>query len=85
MPNSAPLHKTEIINNVVQDINENIKVFINKMFGKRDKEVNMLKCKVDKLSKDCAVLTKNNDQLCGLSIGLKDVLKKYVTKDKKGR
>jgi hypothetical protein len=28
-------------------------------------------------------LTKNNDQLCGLSNGLKDVLKKYVTKDKK--
>jgi hypothetical protein len=41
-----------------------------------------LKCKVDKLNKDCAVLTKNNDQLCGLSNGLKDALKKYITKDK---
>jgi hypothetical protein len=29
MPNSAPLHKTEMINNVVQDIDENMKVFIN--------------------------------------------------------
>jgi hypothetical protein len=37
------------------------------------------------MNKDCAALTKNNDQLCGLSNGLKDVLKKYVTKDKKGR
>ena len=46
-------------------------------------EINTLKRKVDKLNKDCAVLTKNNDQLCGLSTGLRDVLKKYVTKDKK--
>ncbi len=53
------------------------------MFDRRDKEINTLKCKVDKLNKDCAVLTKNNDQLCGLSNGLRDVLKKYVTKDKK--
>ncbi len=75
-PNSAPLHKTEMINNVVQDINENNKVFINKMFDRRDKEINTLKCKVDKLNKDCVVLTKNNDQLRGLSNGLKDVLKK---------
>jgi hypothetical protein len=29
MPNSAPLYRTEMINNVVQDINENMKVFIN--------------------------------------------------------
>jgi hypothetical protein len=57
-PNSAPLHRTEMINNVVQDIDENIKVFINKMFHRRDKEINTLKCKVDKLNKDCAVLTK---------------------------
>jgi hypothetical protein len=28
MPNSALLHRTEMINNVVQDINENMKVFI---------------------------------------------------------
>jgi hypothetical protein len=27
--NSAPLHRTEMINNVVQDVDENIKVFIN--------------------------------------------------------
>ncbi len=26
MPNSAPLHRTEMINNVVQDIDENVKV-----------------------------------------------------------
>ncbi len=39
-PNSAPLHRTEMINNVVQDIDENVKVFINKMFHKRDKEIN---------------------------------------------
>ncbi len=84
MPNSAPLQRAEMINNVVQNIDENIKVFINKMFDRRDKEINTLKCKVDKLSKDCVVLTKNNDQLCGLSNGLKDVLKKYFTKDKKG-
>ncbi len=82
-PNSAPLHRTEMINNVVQDIDENIKVFINKMFDRRDKEINMLKRKVDKLNKDCAVLTKNNDQLRGLSNGLRDVLKKYITKEKK--
>jgi hypothetical protein len=82
-PNSAPLHRTDIINNVVQDIDENIKELINKMFDRRDKEINMLKCKVDKLNKDCAVLTKNNDQLSGLSNGLRDVLKKYVTKRKK--
>jgi hypothetical protein len=30
MPNSAPLHRTEMINNVVQDMDENIKAFINK-------------------------------------------------------
>ncbi len=61
MPNSAPLHRLEMINNVVQDIDENIKVFINKIFDRRDKEINTLKCKVDKLNKDCAVLIKNND------------------------
>jgi hypothetical protein len=82
-PNSTPLHRTEMINNVVQDIDENIKVFINKMFDRRDKEINTLKRKVDKLNKDCAVLTKNNDQLCGLSNGLRGVLKKYVTKGEK--
>ncbi len=74
-----------MINNVVQDIDENIKVFINKMFDRRDKEINTLKYKVDKLNKDCVVSTKNNDQPHGLSSGLKDVLKKYVTKEKKGR
>jgi hypothetical protein len=58
MPNSALLHGTEMINNVVQCIDENIKVFINKMFNRRDKEINMLKHKVDKLNKDCAVLAK---------------------------
>jgi hypothetical protein len=84
-PNSAPLYRTEMINNVVQDIDENIKVFINKMFDRRDKEINTLKYKVDKLNKDCVVSTKNNDQPHGLSSGLKDVLKKYVTKEKKGR
>ncbi len=73
-----------MINNIVQDIDENSKVFINKMFNRRDKEINTLKGKVDKLNKDCAVLTKNYDQLRGLSNGLKDVLKKYITKDKKG-
>jgi hypothetical protein len=46
-------------------------------------EINTLKCKVDKLNKDCAVLTKKYDQLCGLSNGLRDVLKKYITKEKK--
>ncbi len=81
-PNSAPLHKTEMINNVVQDIDENMKVFINKMFDRRDKEINTLKRKVDNLNKDCAVLTKNNDQLRVLSNGLRDVLKKYITKEK---
>ncbi len=59
MPKSAPLHRTEMINNVVQDINENIKVFINKMFDRRDKEIYTLKRKLlDKLNKDCVVLTK---------------------------
>ncbi len=82
-PNSAPFHRTEMINNAVQDIDENIKVFINKMFHRRDKEINTLKCKVDKLNKDCAVLMKNIDQLQGLSNGLRDVLKKYITKGKK--
>ncbi len=43
MPNSAPLHRIDMINNVVQDIDENIKVFINKMFDRRDKEINTLK------------------------------------------
>ncbi len=57
-PNSAPMHRTKMINNVVQDIDENMKVFINKMFDWRDKEINMLKHKVDKLNKDCVVLTK---------------------------
>jgi hypothetical protein len=57
-PNSAPLHRTEMINNVVQDIDANIKVFINKMFDRGDNEINMLKCMVDKLNNDCAVLTK---------------------------
>jgi hypothetical protein len=66
-PNSALLHRTEMINNVVQDINENMKVFINKMFDRKDKEINTLKRKVDKLNKDCVVLTKKNDQLCVLS------------------
>jgi hypothetical protein len=69
LPNFAPLHRTEMINNVVQDIDENIKVFINKMFDRRDKEINTLKRKVDKLNKDCVALTKNNDQLRGLSNG----------------
>jgi hypothetical protein len=82
-PNSAQLHRTEMINNVVQDIDENMKVFINKMFDRREKEINTLKCKVDKLNKDCVVLMKNNDQLHVLSNGLRDVLKKYVTKEKK--
>ncbi len=53
------------------------------MFNRRDKKINMLKRKVDKLNKDCAVLTKNNDQLHVLSNGSRDVLKKYVTKKKK--
>ncbi len=83
MPNSSPLHRTEMINNVVQDIDKNIKVFINKMFHRRDNEITTLKRKVDKLNKDSVVLTKNNDQLCGLSNGLRDVLKKYLTKEKK--
>jgi hypothetical protein len=83
MPNSAPLHRTEMINNVVQDTNEIIKVFINKMLHRRDKEINTLKCTVDKLNKDCVVLTRNNDQLRGLSNGLKDVLKKYIMKGEK--
>jgi hypothetical protein len=84
-PNSAPLHRTEMIKNVVQDINENMKVFINKMFNRRDKEINTLKRKVDKLNKDCAVFKKNNDKLCVLSNGLRDVLKKYATKENKCR
>jgi hypothetical protein len=84
MPNSAPLHRTEMINNVVQDVDKNIKEFMNKMFDRRDKDINMLKRKVDKLNRDCAVLTKNNDQLCGLSNGLNNVLKNYITKDKTG-
>ena len=82
-PNSAPLHRTEMINNVVQDIDENIKVFINKMFHRRDKEINKLKRKIDKLNKDCTVLTKNNDQLCVLSNGLRDVLKSTTQRKKK--
>jgi hypothetical protein len=73
-----------MINIVVQDIDENNKVFISKMFNRRDKEINRLKCKADKLNKNCVVLTKINEQLRGLSNGLKDVLKKYVTKNKKG-
>jgi hypothetical protein len=81
--NSALLQRTEMINNVVQDINENTKVFINKMFDRRDKEINTLKRKVDELNKDCAVLTKNNDQLHVLGNGLRDVLKKNATKEKK--
>jgi hypothetical protein len=56
-----------------------------KMFHRRDQEINTLKRKVDKLNKDCVVLTKNNDQLHVLSNGLRDVLKKYVTKEKKRR
>jgi|688.fasta_scaffold905117_1 hypothetical protein len=48
-----------------------------------DIDTDNLKCKVDKLNKDCSVLTKNNDQLHVLSNGLRDVLKKYVTKEKK--
>ncbi len=52
------------------------------MIHRRDKENNMLKRKVDKLNKDCVVLA-NNDQLCGLSNGLRDVLKKYITKEKR--
>jgi hypothetical protein len=80
-PNSAPLHRTKMINNVVQDVDESMKVFINKMFDRRDKEINTLKRKVDKLNKDYAILTKNNDQLHGLSNGQRDVLKKYVTKE----
>jgi hypothetical protein len=62
-----------------------MKVFINKIFNRRDKEINTLKHKVDKLNKDYAVLTKNNDQHRVLSNGLRDVLKKYVTKGKKNR
>ena len=62
-----------------------MKVFINKIFNRRDKEINTLKHKVDKLNKDYAVLTKNNDQRRVLSNGLRDVLKKYVTKGKKNR
>ncbi len=55
------------------------------MFDRRDKEINTLKCKVDKLNKDCVVLTNNNDQRRVLSNGLRDVLKTYVTKEKKCR
>jgi hypothetical protein len=72
-----------MIDNGVQDVDENMKVLINKMFDRRNKEINTLKRKVDKLNKDCAVLTKVNDRLCGSSNGLKDVLKKYITTEKK--
>ncbi len=82
-PNSAPLHRTEMINNVVQVIDGNIKVFINKIFDRRDKDFNMLKHKVDKLNKDCAELNNNDNQLRGLSNGLRDVLKRYIIKEKR--
>jgi hypothetical protein len=35
-PNSAPLHRTVMINNVVQDIDENVKVFINGPEGRHN-------------------------------------------------
>jgi hypothetical protein len=85
MPNSAHLHRTITVNNVKQNIDENIKVLINKMFERRDKELNTLKHMVDKLNNDCAVLKKKNDaQLSKLSNKLSNLIK-YVTKHKTGQ
>jgi hypothetical protein len=86
MPNSAHLHRTVTANNVEQNIDQNIKVLIIKMFERRDKELNTFKCKVDKLNNDCAVSKKKiNDQLRGLRNGLSNLLKKYITKHKNGQ
>jgi hypothetical protein len=46
------------------------------MFKSRDKELNNLKTKVEKLKID---LKRNNDQLHGLGDGLYDVMKTYST------
>ncbi len=82
-PNSAHLHKTVAVNSVEHNIYEKIKVLINKMFERRDKELNTLKHKVDKVNNDCAVSKKkNSNQLSELRNRLSNVLKKYVTKHK---
>ena len=66
-------------NNVEQELNDNIKKVVKKLLKNRDKEVNALKRKVNKLDNKCSALKKNNARILGLSDGLSNVLKEYIT------
>ena len=58
------------------DVKERVKTFIIKMFKARDKEMNILKTKVEKLKMD---LKRNHDHLDILGDGLYDAMKTYST------
>jgi hypothetical protein len=58
------------------DVKERVKTFIIKMFKARDKEMNILKTKVEKLKMD---LKRNHDHLDVLGNGLYDAMKTYST------
>ena len=66
--------------NVEREMNDNIKKVVKKLQKNRDKEVNALKRKVTKLDNECSALKKNNEQIL---VELSNVLKKYITKQKR--
>jgi len=66
-----------------RDVNDNIKQVVNELLKNRDKEMNALKRKLTKLNNKCSALEKNNEQILVLSDDLSNVLKKYITKQKR--
>jgi len=66
-----------------RDVNDNIKQVVNELLKNRDKEINALKRKLTKLNNKCSALEKNNEQILVLSDDLSNVLKKYITKQKR--
>ena len=66
-------------NNVEQELNDNIKKVVKKLLKNRDKEVNALKRKVNKLDNECSALKRTNKRMLEFSDGLSNVLKEYIT------
>ena len=66
-----------------RDVNDNIKQVVNELLKNRDKEMNALKRKLTKLNNKCSALEKNNEQILVLSDDLSNVLKKYITQQKR--
>ena len=60
-----------------------LKQVVKELLKNRDKEVNALKRKVTKLDNECSALKKNNEQILVLSDELSNVLKKYITQQKR--